>query len=68
MRITVGTDYTCNPATTTVASGARSCYGAMGVYSPGLIFTGVATQPSCPGSSTTNGTLTPTGPKTLCCM
>ena len=68
MRIIVGTDYTCSPATATVASGARSCYTNQGVYSPGLIFTGTATQPTCPGSAATGGALTPTGQRTLCCM
>ena len=68
MRIIVGTDYTCSPATATVASGARSCYPNKGVYSPGLIFTGTATQPTCPGSAATVGALTPTGQRTLCCM
>ncbi len=69
MRIQVGTDYTCSPqVTATLSSGQRYCYSGNGVYSPGIVFTGTATQPTCPGSTTTGGTLTPTGQKTLCCM
>jgi hypothetical protein len=69
MRIQVGTDYTCSPnVTATLSSGQRYCYPGNGVYSPGLIFTGTATQPTCAGSATTGGLLTPTGQKTLCCM
>jgi len=67
MRITVGTDYTCS-ATTTLSSGQRYCYTGTGVYSPGLVFTGTATPPTCAGSATTSGALTATGQKTLCCM
>jgi hypothetical protein len=70
MRIQVGTDYTCGPTVTaTVSSGQRSCYsGTSGVYSPGLVFTGSPTQPTCAASAATSGALSPTGQKTLCCM
>ena len=67
MRIIVGTDYTCS-ATTTLASGQRYCYAGNGVYSPGLVFSGTATQPTCAASAPTSGALTATGQKTLCCM
>jgi hypothetical protein len=71
MRINVGTDYTCAPnVTATLSSGQRFCYpNNTSVYSPGVIFTGTPTQPtSCPASSTVSGSLTPTGPKTVCCL
>ena len=71
MRITVGTDYTCGPpVTATLSSGTRFCYpSGMSVYSPGIVFTGTPTQPtSCPASSAISGALTPTGPKTTCCL
>jgi len=68
MRIIVGNDHLCGTATTTVASGVRSCYPNQGVYQPGLIFTGTATQPTCPGSAPILGALTATGQRTLCCL
>jgi hypothetical protein len=69
MRVQVGTDYTCSPnITATIASGARYCYPGNGVYSPGIVFTGTPTQPTCSGSAPTMGTLTPTGQRTLCCL
>jgi hypothetical protein len=70
MSINVGTDYTCSPnVTATLPSGKRYCYTGTGVYSPGIVFTGTPTQPSCPASSSmTGGGLNPTGPKTVCCM
>jgi hypothetical protein len=70
MRINVGTDYTCSPqVTATVSSGQRYCYSSNGVYSPGIVFSGSPTQPTgCPASATASGSLTATGPKTVCCV
>jgi hypothetical protein len=69
VRLNVGTDYTCAPnVTATLASASRFCYAGNGVYSPGIVFTGAPTQPTCPGMSQVSGALTPTGPKTVCCL
>jgi hypothetical protein len=69
MILDIGTDYSCGTITAMVSSGMRYCYTGNGVYTPGMIFSGTPTQPtSCPASSTLSGSLTPTGPKTVCCM
>jgi len=69
MRIQVGTDHTCSPqVTATLSTSQRYCYPNNGVYSPGLVFTGSPTQPTCPASATLSGALTATGQRTLCCM
>jgi len=52
----------------TLSSGQRRCYSGTGVNSPGVIFSGTPTAPTCSASAPLSGTVMPTGPKTLCCM
>jgi hypothetical protein len=66
--LSVGSDYSCSMVTQTVGPGQRKCYPGAGVNSPGLVFSGAPTTPTCPGSSTVSGTVAPTGMKTVCCL
>jgi hypothetical protein len=66
--LSVGSDYSCSMVTQTVGPGQRKCYPGAGVNSPGLVFSGAPTTPTCAGSSTVSGTIAPTGMKTVCCL
>jgi hypothetical protein len=67
LALSVGSDFSCSTVTQTVGPGQRKCYAGAGVNSPGLVFSGAPTTPTCAGSSTVSGTITPTGMKTVCC-
>ena len=68
LSLSVGSDYSCSMVTQTVGPGQRKCYPGAGVNSPGLVFSGAPTTPTCAGSSTVSGTIAPTGMKTVCCL
>jgi hypothetical protein len=65
--LSVGSDFSCATITQTLGPGQRKCYSGAGVSSPGLVFTGAPTTPTCAASSTMSGLVTPTGMKTVCC-
>lgn len=69
MLIGAGSDYTCPPSSVLgyVRSGDRLCL-PNGAYSPGLQFSGTPVAPTCAANSTVSGTLSATGPATLCCI
>jgi hypothetical protein len=68
LALSVGSDFSCSMVTQSVGPGQRKCYAGAGVNSPGLVFSGAPTTPTCVGSSTVSGGITPTGMKTVCCV
>ena len=68
MVLNVGADFACSTVSAAVSSGQRRCYSGTGVNSPGVIFSGTPTAPTCSASAPLSGTVMPTGSKTLCCM
>jgi hypothetical protein len=69
MLIGAGNDYSCPPASVLgyVRTGDHLCLPD-GAYSPGLQFSGTPVAPTCPAASAVTGTVTTSGPQTLCCI
>jgi hypothetical protein len=65
--IHIGNDYTCNPNNGDLAPGTKMCYPTT-IYVPGLRIDGTGTAGSCAPRTTTSGSITPTGPRTICCQ
>jgi len=65
--IHIGNDYTCSPNNGDLAPGTKMCYPST-IYVPGLRIDGNGTAGSCAPRTTTSGTITPTGPRTICCQ
>ena len=62
--LAAGSDYTCT-GVAMIYSASRMCF-PNGVYHPGISLGG--SSATCPAQSAVSGTLTPTGPMTLCCF
>lgn len=71
VRVHLGNDYSCQPTGVTLTNNERRCFGAFpnnAPYSPPVELVGTPTAPAgCTATSTPSGTITPTGPQTLCC-
>jgi hypothetical protein len=65
LSVHIGNDYTCDPNDGDVAPGKKLCFSG---YVPGLKVNGTASNGTCTPSSATAGAITPTGPRTVCCL
>jgi hypothetical protein len=65
-----GSDYSCGVDYGTLTASSKNCLpnNPNGIYVPGFYLKGAPTPPSCAPSSAVSGALTPTGPRTLCCL
>ena len=69
VRLSVASNSTCDSSSSVaqLASGAHVCASPGGLYRPSIVFTGQPTAPTCLPQNTSSGSLTPTGPQTVCC-
>jgi hypothetical protein len=69
VKMFVGESATCTPAAASamLAGGERFCAPPNTLLDPSVVFTGTPTRPICVPQNTSSGSLTPTGPQTVCC-
>jgi hypothetical protein len=66
-RIVVGSNGGCTNQTQVLGSGQSFC-SPTGIANPGIVFTGVPTAPTCVPMNSSSGSLSPSGPQTICCL
>ena len=68
--VAIGSDYSCSDAAIHgyVRNNNRTCLTGTGTYSPGVQFSGTPVAPTCQAQAAMTGTLSATGPQTLCCL